>query len=198
MVNRTTPPVHCITIKRGNTAKGGNTSNGGNTSKGGKHPVARRNERARSRAKEAPAAAARREGRRQPPRSSHSDRAKLIGLIGTPHGVLRGCAPLTPRYETPPTSKACNPVAQRNGQASHPVARRNERARATSERGTREGRRQPPRSSHSDQANLTGLTGTPHGVLRGCAPLTPRYEHRQPRKRATPLHNVIVKRATTP
>jgi len=59
-------------------------------------PVARRNESCEARANEAPAKG----GASRPDHATTSNRATAhtYGFIGIPNGMLRGCAPLTPRY----------------------------------------------------------------------------------------------------
>jgi len=126
-------PFRAITINRVNISNGGTT------------PVARRNERARATSERGT-----REGGASRPDRTYSVTADIHAITSTPHGVLRGCAPLTPRYVNTANVKKLAEISYRvitinrvntsNG-GTKPVARRNERARATSERGTREGRR---------------------------------------------------------
>ena len=63
-------------------------------------------------------------------------------------------------------------------QAMPPVARRNDRARETSDGGTREGgASRPDYASKRENATAAhrALIGNAFALLRGCAPLTPRY-----------------------
>ncbi|WP_222114773.1 hypothetical protein, partial [Halomonas sp. C22] len=102
-------------------------------------------------------------------------------LIGNAFALLRGCAPLTPRYGDIANADVVQPHVHMPPDVGMPmphVARRNDRARATSDGGTREGgASRPDYATKRENATAAhrALIGNAFALLRGCAPLTPRY-----------------------
>ena len=104
--------------------------------------------------------------------------------VGTTITVSNNKTPPPPTVPSPATLPRCFAGALCLRRATFstasyaPVARRNDRARATSDGGTREGgASRPDYATKRENATAAhrALTGNASALLRGCAPLTPRY-----------------------